>query len=457
MPPDSTEFIDYSVHKGVILFKPELVDEDYYDQSAQIALYSDPEGEHLVDSLKWFFHHNEAPGFMFDGAMPLEEDLFSYLVEGKRHYGLIYTSASEPSYEVLRSTLGESRWVDLNELPWYWEAVPWDSIGYHLDLKGQLIQSQGNYVKAYRDSSMRKSDQRITRYNYGVILDVIENKMLVEVYSPHYEKNEWGAYGYEPEKIKDSVWVYLNYEKGESPIRFIPPFPEYGNYNRGTGILVGEFQNWNRFSTHKYVPPSDSIPLYGNSKTEPIGWIPVYGDVPYMYGSYINGKDTTIHLRWTGDYEWYSGLVSLEGMRVFGDKRHYLKLIKDKYLSQEIWIDINDLGDDFEYMNWMRYFKRFPNGNEGWLSGYSWCGNHDFVYSEPNRDSKQILELPAQVEIYLTGEYEGSWAKVHVKEVRHNFGEIYFSGSDYFNEWDGWIEAVQPSGLANLDEIILGC
>ena len=440
---------------GVLLFDASLMNGDY-KTVASANLYSNLELTELKDSLYFLFHHYKAPGFSIDNHMCEKRDLFTYFLDGQRHYGLIYSASIDSAYHILKYTNGGS-WIDKNEMPEHWVATSWDSLSSFLALEDKLLQpSKSNIVFTDRDLQ-NPAKERFKSNHYGRIAYFSDTLIGVIKEDIRYEQINFGGYEKKTIKSEDTIWLPFRDQNGRLNVDFVQELPDWGLYNRGTGVLAGDFNTSNRFANKKFVPAKDSIPLYGNNKRKPIGAIPLYGDAPYMYGTYIEGKDTTYMLRWTGNYEWFAGLTSIEGMRVYDENGKYIKLIKERYLGQDIWLDVNDLSEEYEYLSWKKYFKRFPKGNLGWTSGYAWVGKPDYVYAEPNERSAKVLELPSMVEIYLTGKTEGNWAEVKVKEVDHVFGEMYFSHAAYFHTFNGWVKMTNDKGWPNLDEIILGC
>jgi len=125
---------------------------------------------------------------------------------------------------------------------------------------------------------------------------------------------------------------------------------------------------------------------------------------------------------------------------------------------QPVWVNSNELDANMvEFKNYLEIFKAFPKGG-GWEAGYTYTGANKVLRDAPNLKAKPVLNniLP-DYEIYLLGEYRGHWAKVKIREAQHNFGEMYFSGTDYGEEWEGWIMIVEPDGTMLMAPHIFGC
>jgi len=143
-------------------------------------------------------------------------------------------------------------------------------------------------------------------------------------------------------------------------------------------------------------------------------------------------------------------------LRVYDRKENFLFL--GHICHQPVWINSSELDPETViFQNYLDIFKSYPKGGV-WKAGYSYSGANKVLRKKPKLNAKAVLKniLP-DFEIFLLGEYQGTWAKVKVREAQHNFGEMYFTGTDYGNEWVGWIRIVDSNGTMLIAPHIFGC
>lgn len=242
---------------------------------------------------------------------------------------------------------------------------------------------------------------------------------------------------------------------------FNPPNPIHNrSLTQGIGLMTGPFYQMNYFARRPRTPFKDSLAIFDHTFQQKIGHIPVIGSSLYTYEAVVDSHGK--HLRYFAcDEDRSVGMSSLEYLRVYDKRGDFVRMFQGKYGKLETWIRLSgarQIDSTFQFMTWLDYFKRFPDGNEGWEQGYEWIGGIDFLHIAPSDLAPVLLELPLSCEIYLEGEYDESWAKVTVKEARQIMTEAGYSGTtNYTHIWQGWLKIVDDNGHPLIEEIILGC
>ncbi len=226
----------------------------------------------------------------------------------------------------------------------------------------------------------------------------------------------------------------------------------------GIGLLSGPIMMYNNFARNSYNPFFDTVPIYDSTYQNVIGGIPKSESTLYTYGAYVflRGKN---HIYYNCDADRLDGMSNLENsLKVFAENNGYINLLACRFGQHKTWIKPIDLGNQYQFIRWIDYFKKYPKGNQGWQHGYEWIGGNGYsLRYYPFRQSLEKIEINPGVEIYLLEEYQRNWAKVLVKEVEYKFGEMYFQEAIYGNEWTGWMKIVSDTGHPLLQEVILGC
>ncbi len=229
---------------------------------------------------------------------------------------------------------------------------------------------------------------------------------------------------------------------------------------QGIGFMIGPFYQMNYFAQRPRTPFEDSIVIFDHTLQQKIGTIPVVGSSLYTYEAVVDSNGKIIHY-YACDEDRSTGMSSLEYLRAYDKRGDFVRMFQGKYGELETWIRLSDaqrVDSTFGFMTWLDYFKRFPDGNEGWEQGYEWIGGIDFLHIAPSDLAPVLLELPLSCEIYLEGEYDENWAKVTVKEARQIMTEAGYSGTtNYTHIWQGWLKIVDENGHPLIEEIILGC
>jgi hypothetical protein len=226
----------------------------------------------------------------------------------------------------------------------------------------------------------------------------------------------------------------------------------------GVGIITGPFYRMNAFARSERRPYDDSIAVYDRTRVHKIGFIPVLGESVYTYETEVTIDGSTIKY-YNADLDRLDGMFSWENsFKVFQKDGDWLNIFVGRYGYNTTWVRLSDFGKMVSFTSWMDYFKKFPMGNADWQRGYDWLGKGTMnLQYYPYEGGKIKQEIGGGVEIYLTGEFVNSWARVRVKEVSYIYGENYLEGSKYGNESEGWIRIVSKEGYPFLNQIILGC
>ena len=224
------------------------------------------------------------------------------------------------------------------------------------------------------------------------------------------------------------------------------------NQNAGIGGLMLNRENLVRADRENFT-----IPLYGKNRKGIIGHVSNTFFRNGNYRRYSNFKHPedckyTDPPRMSASSELGLG----DFIRVYDRKDDFLFL--GYICHQAVWVRTSDLDPEkVKFENYLNIFKSLPKGG-GWEAGYTYTGANKVLRESPDLNAKPILNniLP-DYEIYLLGEYKGHWAKVKIREARHKFGEMYFSGTDYGRDWEGWIMIVDPDGTMLMAPHIFGC
>lgn len=224
------------------------------------------------------------------------------------------------------------------------------------------------------------------------------------------------------------------------------------NQNAGIGGLMPNLDNLVRSERENFT-----IPLYGKDRKTIIGRASNEFFRGGNYRRYTDFKHPD-NCKYT-DPPRMSASTELglgNFLRVYDQKDDFLFL---GYICQQpVWVNSHELDPDMvAFQNYLQIFKSLPGGG-AWEAGYTYTGANKVLRKSPDLNAQPILNniLP-DYEIYLLGEYQGHWAKVKIREAKHNFGEMYFSGTDYGQEWEGWIMIVDPDGTMLMAPHIFGC
>lgn len=216
-----------------------------------------------------------------------------------------------------------------------------------------------------------------------------------------------------------------------------------------------------------YVRPKnqpDKIFIWDGSGNM-VGYIPHRG-VTYraLSKKWIHITDSTIlKNKHFCQQDWHTGLESMELLKAYDIKNDSMvRVFSCIYKHDNLWLNRHDFDTSLVgYISWADYFKKYPIGNEGWEHGYSWIAQTP-LYVCPESDNTHgatVFEVDSghKVEIYLTGEYRGDWARVKIKEAIYHYGPTYFNKAEYLREEEGWIRMVDEKGYPLLREVVLGC
>ena len=226
---------------------------------------------------------------------------------------------------------------------------------------------------------------------------------------------------------------------------------------KGIGLLKTNFYLVNYTAGRSDAYYIDSIDLYDRTLNHRIGFVPIANNghgISYDATVWLEG-DTIVYRRCDGDTQ--GGIANWEGASfVYAKSDDWMNIFPCRYGLGTTWINLQELDSTAAYISWLDYFRKYPQGNIGWTHGYSWIGNPNApILFEPNQDSI-IARINGDVEIHPTGNFEGHWAEVVVKEVEYIFGE-YFEKEIYGEEWKGWLKVVSANGHPLITEVILGC
>ena len=227
---------------------------------------------------------------------------------------------------------------------------------------------------------------------------------------------------------------------------------------KGVGLIYGNISQHNLHARTPGLTPTSRVPLFDSSQTYEIGRIPLVSDNVYTYRAYITtGADTVYYF--TCDHDRPDGMFSIENsLYVAGKTREHYNLFACRYGKGSVWARRSDIDSVLTFISWEEYFKEHPDGNDGWKHGYNWIGNPGPpLLAGPDESSRIIGKVEGRSEIYLTGEFTGNFARVVIKPVSYNFGEMYFESADYGPELSGWLRIMSPEGYPLIEEVILGC
>lgn len=252
----------------------------------------------------------------------------------------------------------------------------------------------------------------------------------------------------------------------------VPPTDTTGNtvgftyqadsfYDMGIGLLKAGFYVVNYRAGRRAAAYIDTLWLSDLTFSRPIGTLPITdkGQLVTYDMKVWQAGDTVPYFRC--NYDEQGGMGNWEGaMKVYGQKGSWVNLFACRYGLDEVWLNLDDLDSNTSLILWLDYFKQYPEGNSGWKHGYHWAGREKApLLWEPGNQDSVITLIDKNREIYPTGQYQGNWAEVVLKEVHYEYDQYdeYFQKAHYGQEWKGWIKVVSAKGRPLMTEIILGC
>lgn len=454
--------VDTTFEKGVI-----CAIEDF-NGSFEIPFYRTSKCEIVIDSIYLISHYDKDPEFMLKNEddkliLPPRPDYFHYFDTDSRKSALIFQNEQNKAFQVLtiKDTL-DGYWIKINDFPRAFKQFSWkvflDTIPNYENL---YINTVNRWIKLSSDTSYTNTIDDIddARQHYAHISN--HKGIHFELQAQVVDKWTFGGnenFNVVP-VIRDASkigWAkaILN---GHPQIEFTRTPHHKSNFYHGVGHIKGNHSPQYGNSNHA---TQDSLYLFDKPNGERVGSIPLLSSELYIEFATLD-KDTNRQRQTFQGYDLNFGMISWNYIRVYEKEDNWVHILGDQFEDQATWINLNDLDDSlYTYYSWVKYYKHFPNGNDAWQKGYSWCGDTGALYTKPDMPSEIILKFPFNCSIYLLGPIEGNMAKVKVQELKHLFGaeEDGYSGKDkIYREWVGWIELVDAYGYANLDEIILGC
>lgn len=457
--------VDTIYQKGVIFTQLNCAVE------VEIPVFETPECTKEKCKLKLVSHFNKNPEFYLineekEMVLPNYGDFFRFFVKNERKTALVFFDETPNAFQVLeRSFPDQKSWIRKSDIPVQFLASTWGAFFDELDYEGLSINTVDRTIQLYSDTSFHENLGRIDDGIHQYALITSHEGTFFKLKSQEVDERSFGGeYGAPLTSLKnEQLTGWTNVIENGFPLIQLTQTPQrYQNYYHGVGHLKGPANDYNIFHNKPRTPYEDSVILYDKPKGKRIGIIPTFKDEFYLYEAQLD-TDTGLYQHPGIGYDVNSGLISWDYVRVYEKKKNWVRILTSKMGGKTCWINLDMLSSSvYKYYNWIDYFKEFKNGNAGWEKGYAWCGDRDYLYTNPDYTADKILEFPMNVSIFLLGPTQEEWALVKVKEVEFVFGnedtDGNYTGEDnVFKEWEGWIRLTNKSGYPNLDEIILGC
>ena len=227
------------------------------------------------------------------------------------------------------------------------------------------------------------------------------------------------------------------------------------NYSQqGIGGILMDLENLPIEKQKYFIRGKDTLQLYGDD-LKTVHTIAAHqfltsGNRRFIKGDFTNCLHSKPRIRFSHDLGLGNFVLVKEIKKGFA--------FLGNFCGKNIWIKLAELDTDFvSFKSYAEIFESKPIGG-AWEHGYTYTGPNKVLRAQPSLSAKSILNtIPPDYEIHIVGPVKGNWAKVKIKEAKHEFGEMYYRKSIYGKTWEGWIMITEPDGAPLMQPHIFGC